>query len=236
MKIAVCYFGLLRTFKKTVDSHRVLFHALQKMGVETDIYMHTWYGSLVNRRGNDKGIYENDIHHLEYANAYKYKLENQDEFIQTLEFQDYFKQDIFLQYGESRSTEWFPDLILFHLCSIESQRRVIESVEKENKSYDKIIMMRPDILFKDTFPMSIFFDLTPKKVFVASHDSGEGYNDQFAVFNYNDIEPYKNRIFAAKDYRRDIGRIVGEKYLKHTLDTNGLIVEEVSIPFFILRD
>lgn len=236
MKVAICYFGLLRTLKKVLDTHEeYLFKVLWKHNIEVDIFVHTWYGSLVHRRGNDANLYENDAEDYTLLQPLKAKVDNQDEYISTLQFGDYFYKDIFEKYGESRQTEWFPDLILFHLCSLESQRRVVELVKESNNKYDKILMLRPDLQFKKPFPIEPFLDVSEKAVYIPDSDEGEGYNDRLALFNASEIEPYAERILKIKEFRAKVGRIVGEKYLKYTLDMNGFEVKPFSIETPILR-
>jgi hypothetical protein len=109
-------------------------------------------------------------------------------------------------------------------------------VIQDGTKYDKILMIRPDVQFLGPFPMQIFLDRTPKKVFLPDHTSGEGYNDQLALFNADEIAPYATRLYRAKHYRATVGRIVGEKFLKYILDVNDYSVMLTDIPFHILRE
>jgi hypothetical protein len=236
MKIAICYYGLLRTFKKASNTHMSLFQLLKNKNIEFDVFIHTWTGSLVNKRGNTNLHYENNLNDMQLVNPRQCIIDNQDTFLQNLNFQDYFYKHIFETYGEGRHLEWFPDLVLFHLCAIESQRRVVEMVHKSNIIYDKIVMLRPDIQFLEEFPVKFLYDMTPKRVYLPSHDLGEGYNDMVGIFNASEIDPYVNRMSKAKEYRATVGRIVAEKYSKHSLDENNYSVNLISMPFRILRE
>jgi hypothetical protein len=56
------------------------------------------------------------------------------------------------------------------------------------------------------------------------------------IFNASEIDPYVNRMSKAKEYRATVGRIVAEKYSKHSLDENNYSVNLISMPFRILRE
>lgn len=236
MRVAICYFGLTRSLRKVVESHqRYLFETLKEGGIKFDIYVHTWIGSLIHRRGNDKDVYHCDPGESFVLNPDRVCIDNQDKFLQTITFSDYFYKDVFETYGEGRSTEWFPDLILYHICSVESQRRVISMARDSGIKYDKILMLRPDLLFSEAFPIEPFQECIEGLVFIPQNDSGEGYNDKLALFNASEIDAYASRGSRMKDYRATVGRIVGEKYLKYTLDTHGFRVLPLAISPTILR-
>lgn len=236
MRLAICYFGLTRSLGKVLETHRkYLFDRLKEGGVEFDIYVHTWFGSLIHKRGNDRDLYECNPVDSYLLNPTRLSCDDQDKFLASIRLGDYFYKDIFETYGESRSTEWFPDLVLYHVCSVESQRRGIQMIRESGIKYDKILMLRPDLLFSEPFPIEPFQDLTERAVYIPPTDSGEGYNDKLALFNASEIEPYAARGLYMKTYRATVGRIVGEKYLKYTLDTHGFHILPLLISIPILR-
>lgn len=43
MRVAICYFGLLRTFDKVIDSHQThIYEIFQRNNIQYDIFIHTW--------------------------------------------------------------------------------------------------------------------------------------------------------------------------------------------------
>ena len=80
-------------------------------------------------------------------------IENQEEFIDKLDFSKYFYKHIYETKGHSRKGEWLPYLVKNHLCALESQKRALKMVENENEHFDYVIFIRPDSLFKQKLPV-----------------------------------------------------------------------------------
>ena len=85
-KIAVCYFGMVRTLKKVIDSqNNKLFNIIQKGGYEFEIFMHTWKTDDEEQYVWDKKI-DTKMNYEDYKiiNPKYYKIDSQDDFLKTI--------------------------------------------------------------------------------------------------------------------------------------------------------
>lgn len=95
IKIAVCYWGLTRSTSLVYESHfKNLFNVLTANGIDYDVFMHTW-----KLKGKQR-IWENEINEAINYDEYKllnpkyYKIEDQDDFTVSLDFDQYFYKEI----------------------------------------------------------------------------------------------------------------------------------------------
>lgn len=215
-KIAICYWGMTRSTKFVYKSHECnLFNILKTNKLDYDIFMHTWE--------TDKNIawniiYDSAIDYEEYKllNPQYYEIEKQDDFLNSINFADYFNEELYNKYGDSINGEWRPYLIKNHLCALESQKRVYNMVLNTQNIYDYVMFIRPDVEFQNKFDYTIFdksFD-----IIVPNYDFYEGYNDKFAIIPFKKADKYATRIDEIIDFRKNKGRIVSEKYVKFIIN------------------
>ena len=103
-----------------------------------------------------------------------------------------------------------------HLCALESQKRVYNMVNESGEEFDFIIFIRPDVQILNPFDINILnahFD-----IIIPSYDHHEGLNDRFAILHFNNTRNYACRIDEIKEFRKNNGRIVSEKYVKFIID------------------
>ena len=217
-KIAICYWGMTRSTKYVYTTHfSELFNELKSNNIEYEIFMHTW------RVENDQNIiwenvYDIPIDYQEYKLLQPdfYKIEEQKLFTDQLNFSDYFYKELYDKYGGDTHHEWRPQLIMNHLCALESQKRVYQMVVDTGKHFNYVIFIRPDVQIINKLDISIFksdFD-----IIIPSYDHHEGLNDRFAIIPFNKASNYACRIDEIKDFRKNNGRIVSEKYVKFIID------------------
>jgi hypothetical protein len=234
MKIAICYWGMTRSTKYVYRSHiEHLFNILKKNNIEYHTFMHTW---ITNNNKNI--IWENscniqvDYEEYKLLNPHYYKIENQDDFLKTIEFSNYFNEELYKIHGDSQY-EWKPQLILNHLCALESQKRVYHSVLETSVSYDYIVFIRPDVELCQSFDIKWFdpkFDIT-----ITDYDHNEGLNDRFAILPFHKHCKYAERIDEIIDFRKNHGRIVSEKYVKFIIHKYYENVHFIDFKFKIKR-
>jgi hypothetical protein len=198
-------------------SHRShLFNVLKNNNIYYDIYMHTW-------KTDDNLIWENKSHlpidYDEYKllNPTYYKIDDQDNFLKSINFNDYFNQELYNIYGGDTGHEWRPLLIRNHLCALESLKRVTNMVLNKKKKYNYVIYIRPDVIIHNLFKIN-FFPSTEKNISIPNSHQNEGYNDTFAIVHYKNCNKYGKRIKEIIEFRKNNGRIVAEKYLKFIID------------------
>ncbi len=222
-RIAICYFGLLRSFKKVYKTHiDKIYNQLTNNDIEYDIFLHSW-----KTLKNKQHVWENIIEtkqNYEIPSEIKSKIitnifENQENFLDNINFSDYFYENEYKKYGERR--EWRPQLIKNHLCALESMKRVVNIVKNTNKNYDYIMLLRPDSNINDLLPVpeiETFLNKNKNGICVPSFASYEGYNDRFSIMNMTTCEKFSNRIDEITDFRKTNSRIVSEKYTKFIID------------------
>jgi len=217
-KIAICYWGMTRSTKYVYKSHfDNLYNVLKNNSIDYEIFMHTW-----KVENNKNIIWENainiDVDYNEYLllNPNYYKIEEQKAFTDQLNFSNYFNKELYDKYGGDTPHEWRPQLIMNHLCALESQKRVYNMVQNSNNNYDFILFIRPDVEITNWFDVNILkssFD-----IIIPSYDHYEGYNDRFAILPFNKANKYASRIDEIIEFRKNNGRIVSEKYVKFIIN------------------
>ena len=234
--IAICYWGLTRSTKKIYKSHfDNLFNILNTSeNYNYDVFMHTW-------KTDDNYIWENiSIYPIDYE-EYKllsptyYTIDNQDDFLNSINFNDYFNEDLYKKYGGDTHNEWRPMLIRNHLCALESQRRVTDMILNINKNYDYVIYIRPDVMIYTPFNINYLSLLEEKSICIPNDNHHEGFNDRFAIMNYNECSNYGKRINEILEFRRNKGRIVSEKYVKFIILKYFNKINFIDFKFEIIR-
>jgi len=217
-KIAICYWGMTRSTKFVYDSHiQNLYSVLKNNNIEYKIYMHTW-----EVENNTNIIAQNicniPVDHEEYKllNPDVYKIEKQQEFIDNINFENYFNEELYKIHGDNPQYEWKPQLIRNHLCALESQKRVYNMVLRDDIPYDFIMFIRPDVMILNKFNVNWLNEIFD--IMIPDTDHNEGLNDRFAIMSLNKSFKYSTRIDEIIDFRKNNGRIVSEKYIKYIID------------------
>ena len=229
-KIAICYWGLTRSTKKVYQSHYdKLFRVLNEHQIQYDVFMHTWY-----IEGNQRVWWKElnvPIDYKEYVllNPSYYQIDNQDVFTANICLNEYTP-------SENLGDEWSqPILILNLICALESQKRVVEMISNSQNKYDIIIYVRPDAFIHTEVPIHHILNLEEGDIILPDCDHFLGYNDRFAILRYQSGLVYGSRIDRLKEYRRSIGKITSEKYLKYICDTNEFRPIMVKFDFDLVR-
>ena len=155
---AIVYFGLTRSTKKVFKSHiNNVFNQLRYNRLTYKTFMHTWKTSD-NKQKVWQNTIEKEIDYDEYKLLYPdfYKIDCQDEFIQTIDMNDYFYKEVWDKEGDKKHGEWLPGLIKNHLCALESMKRGLEMVEefvKVGNKFKYVMFVRPDVLISSVLPL-----------------------------------------------------------------------------------
>jgi len=228
-KIAICYWGMTRSTRFVYPSHYAnLFNVLKENGAEYDVYLHTWKTDH-NYIWSDDIPIKNDYTEHNFLNPTAYQIDNQDEFLNTINFNDY--------YYPNTNREWIPELIRNYICALESQKRCFNMCVKSNIKYDFVIFVRPDVLLTIKLPYKEIFEhklCVHNSIVVPTDDWFEGYNDRFAIIKFDNAYNYINRINELVYYRKNIDYIVSEKYTKYIIDKY-YNLQTIYFPFKIIR-
>lgn len=228
IKIAICYWGLIRTLREVFPSQqKYVYSELDAHGIEYDTYIHTWI--------TDKNIVWNiemeepiDYDSVNVINPVAKQLDYQDEFSRTINMSDYYYENTY---------EWEQFLIRNHLCALESQKRCAELCFKSGKKYDYVMFLRPDALINKRLPVEAIFGehFSDTTIIIPNYNHWEGWNDQFAIMPYHLVKPYSHRINGIIDFRKTNGRIVSEKYVKYVIDLCFSDPLQIDFHFDLLR-
>ena len=234
---AIIYFGLTRSVIKTHETHKkYVFDVLKKENLTYKTFIHTW-----KTKDDRQNIWEDIIPQKINYGEYKllspdyYKLDDEDDFLESINMDDYFYKDVWEKMGTSG--EWLPKMVSNHLCMLESQKRglnMVNSSVSEGNKFKFIMFIRPDITIHNDLPVSIIVN-NIKEIYIPNHGRYEGLNDQFAIMNYEDAHHYGNRIDEASDFRKNHGRIVGEKYCKFIISKYFMKHNEIDFNYSITR-
>ena len=236
LKIAICYWGLTRSTKAVYKSHyEKIFDILDQHGIEYDVFMHTWRMQSKQRVNTIEIDTPIDYEEYKLLNPKYYQIDDQDLFTSSLNFDNYFYQDAWDKNWIRIDGEWLPNLILNHLCALESQKRVTEMVINSKNEYDLIMYVRPDVYISNNFPIHTLYTVNPNDILIPDFAHNEGYNDRFAVLDFQTAPIYSMRINEIIDFRKTQGRIVSEKYVKYICDYYNLNVKFIDFFFDIIR-
>ena len=236
--IAICYFGLTRSTKKVyLSHHNNIFNELKKNNFYYEIFMHTWSikDGKQNTRGKDYTKLDIDYNEYKLLKPNHYKIESQDDFLDSLDFSKYFYKNIYDKYGckDKINGEWDPKLIRNHLCALESQKRVLKMVN--TKKFQRIMFIRPDVRIRQKLKFDQLLTMKKHTIIIPSGDNYEGYNDRFAICTWRNAHEYGSRIDEIADFRKKNGRIVSEKYVKYIVDKYKMNVEIMALRMKIIR-
>lgn len=234
-KLAVCYWGMTRSTKYIFESHiQKIYNVFKDNNIDYNIFMHSWKSkndtNIIWEHPSDIPV---DYEEYKLLNPDFYKIENQDEFLNTINFENYFYKTLYDMYGGDTHHEWRPQLILNHLCALESKKRVYNMVLESDKEYDFIFFIRPDMLILNTFDINCFklkFD-----IILVNYDHHEGLNDRFAIIPFNLSSRYATRIDEIIEFRKNNGRIVSEKYVKYIVEKYYPTVHFIDFTMKIVR-
>jgi len=233
---AVIYFGLTRSLRKTADSHiKHIFDVLDDRKLTYKKFMHTWKMKDDKQNVWDITISQKiDYSEYKLLNPDHYKLDNEDEFLETVNMDDYVYNDP----SESEiHGEWKPKLVSNYICMLESQKRgfgMVKDCVANGDTFKFIIFMRPDITIHNDLPLDDIM-VNDSAISIPHIEHWEGLNDQVAIMNYDNGCIYENRLNELADYRRNIGKIVAEKYCKYIIMKNSLDVNIIFFNYVITR-
>ena len=235
-RIAICYYGMTRSLNKVYQSHcEKIFDKLRENNIEYKIFMHTWKTEINNEWNR---ILETPIDYSAYQllSPDNYKIDNEDEFLESLVFSDYFNENLYTQFG-GNAFEWHPYMIRNHLCALESTKRVTQMVLDSSETFDYVMYLRPDVEIRSEFLSEYLTDMKPNEISFINRNFYEGYSDTFALIrSLEHAIPYGMRIDEIKEFRKTQGRITGEKYSKYIADKYFNKKHFIEFEFEIIRN
>lgn len=234
---AVVYFGLTRSLKKTADSHiKHIFDVLDHRKLTYKKFIHTW-----KMKDDIQNVWDiiipQKIDYSEYKllNPDHYKLDDEDEFLETVNMDHYIYNDE--SEANNSFREWNPKLVSNYICMLESQKRGFGMVKESVANGDTfkfIMFIRPDITIYNDLPLDTFMEID-YVISMPNIGHWTGYNDQIAIMNYENGHIYGKRIDELAEYRRDVGKIIAEQYCKYIIIKYNLEINMIYINYSITR-
>ena len=211
---------------------------LQKENLTYKTFMHTWKMKDGIQNLWDKTIPQKiDYEEYKLLSPDFYQLDDEDEFLESVNMDIYFYKDVYAKKGNTPDGEWVPKMVSNHVCMLESQKRGLSMVQTAISKGDKykfIMFIRPDMLLHNNFPIGLILD-NPEKIHIPYCGPSEGINDHCAIMQYNVAHLYGNRIDELSDFRKNNGRIVGEKYCKFIISKYNMDVNIIDFKYYITR-
>jgi hypothetical protein len=240
MDVAIVYFGLTRSTKKVYQSHiRHIYQVLDKYQLTYKKFMHTW-----SMKDGIQNIADHILPQRIDYDEYKllspdvYKIDSEEEFLSSVDMDQYFYKDVWDKKGHCMEGEWIPRMVSNHICMLESQRRathmIDEYIQQTGNTPKSVLFIRPDVECYNDLPLEhVVFDR--HTINLPDHSHHEGLNDQVALIHYDFLEHYGKRINELAEFRKHNGRIVGEKYIKFIIHKYNKKVHMIPFQYSIVR-
>lgn len=237
---AIIYFGMTRSVRQTYQSHiDNVFNVLKNNNLRYKTFMHTWK-TINNTQNIWTTIIPQQIDYSEYEllNPDYYKIDCEDEFIESLNMDEFFYKDVFEKYGgECVEGEWVEKLVHNYICMLESQKRGFEMVKntiQNGSKYKYVMFIRPDVTIHNDLPLNTII-MNSNKIHIPNYNNFAGLNDTFAIMNFYLACIYGKRIDEIAEFRKNNGRIVAEKYCKFIIEKYNMMINEIPFNFTITR-
>jgi hypothetical protein len=216
MRVALCFWGLTRSLKYTIDSIQSnILDILKKKGIHYTIFMHTY---SLNRCYTNTRSKEYNI----LLNNNEYKLLNPD-YIQ-IDDQDIIKESLNLQQYKTmidcykNNYETIDNFIL----AMYSKLQVTNLVEKSG-NFDYYIYLRPDVRYISKLNISNFKLVNDKKICIPNFQlwgNDKKFNDRFCIANQDTYKIYGSIFNELLDYSKKYIMNSEDIYYKYILANN----------------
>lgn len=227
-KLAICFFGLSRSLKKTLPSiESCIFNVLKNHNIPYDIYCHTYNLRKIKlKRSHENTILNPDEYKL--LNPDYCLVDNQDDFLKRYPTKKIFR------YGDPWKTNFQNSKNL--LCQLNSLKQVTNMWLKNKDKYFGCIYLRPDLEYKNPISISHLLEIqrNPKKpwLYLPEWHKFNGFNDRLAVCTC-DVGAYYGRRLnnALKFCQKNKRPLHAEIFLRWHIKQNKKIVVK---PFLLV--
>lgn len=212
MHIAICFFGLTRSLKFTIDSiEKNIFNVLSSNNIEFTKFIHTYnLNQLTNHRSKEYNC-KLDIHEYKLLHCNYEIITDQDEFLKTIDFDKYKKN------GDPWNDN-FKSLKNL-LCQLNSLNLVTGLWKNTNKKFDLIMYVRPDLQYNQLCINDLLTSLNEQCVLTPSFHMFGGLNDRIAIGPPEYMHIYGSRLLFADSYSTT-KKLHSETFLKYIVTSN----------------
>jgi len=213
MKIAICFFGLTRSLKYTLESiKKYIFNPLDRNNIKYDIFLHTYYfdGLYNNKWGKESNI-KLDFDEYKLLNPKYFKIDNQDEIKKTIDFSKF-------NYPGNRPRHYTFETHRNGILGLYSMKQVTLLIEESKNKYDFIWFVRPDCKYLRPFSVR-WFRLTKGIKYLTPHfGKSGGYNNRMILGNYNQGMILGKAIDYLEEYTNKY-KYIAEPFIKWLVHT-----------------
>mgnify|MGYP006419078309 CR=1 FL=1 len=194
MKVALCFWGLTRSLKYTIDSIReFIFKPLKSNKIEYIIFMHTFTFSSTyyNPRANESNVQLDFNEH--------YLLEP--DFLK-IDDQDLIKSQIQVEKYRTLPDPWDSEYICVDnfLCAMFSKKQLGIMVNESNIQFDYVVYLRPDVRYINNIKPKFFNIIKNNSICTPNYQLFPKLNDRLAILNYCDLTKYSEMFDDMYEY------------------------------------
>ncbi len=196
MKVALCFWGLTRSLKHTINSiQEHILQPLQQAQIEYTIFLHTFTMSTKyhNPRAGEVNMY------LDFD---EYKLLNPD-YIQ-IDDQDEIKAKIQITKYHSLPDPWETNYICLDnfVCAMYSKKQLGIMVKNSSEHFDYIVYLRPDVRFLNNIDIRYFHNTHKNIICTPNFHLFPQLNDRFAILKPCNLKTYSEMFNEMYEYSR----------------------------------
>lgn len=207
MKIALCFWGLTRSLKLTIDSiEKYIFYPLKKDNIQYDIFLHTLKLDKINYSYTNENNIKLDFNEYKLLNPTYFSYHNQEDVLKQIDF------DLYKHKGD-REVHYKHRVHRNAILGLFSLKQLYIMIDESKEKYDYIFFLRPDMLYLREFQTKWFRLSHGAKILTPKFGQSGGYNDRMFIGNY-----YQGMMFAKQiDYLPEYVKIkpyVAEHFIK----------------------
>jgi len=196
MKVALCFWGLTRSLKHTINSiQEHILQPLQQAQIEYTIFLHTFTMSTKyhNPRAGEVNMY------LDFD---EYKLLKPD-YIQ-IDDQDEIKAKIQITKYHSLPDPWESNYICLDnfVCAMYSKKQLGIMVKNSGEQFDYIVYLRPDVRFLNNIDIRYFHNTHQNIICTPNFHLFPQLNDRFAILKPCNLKTYSELFNEMYEYSR----------------------------------
>jgi len=196
MKVALCFWGLTRSLKFTIDSIReYILKPLDDNNIEYAIFMHTFSMSskYYNPRAGEENIQlDFDEHHLLSPDFFK------------MEDQDAIKEQIQIKKYRTLPDPWNTNYICLDnfICAMYSKKQLGIMVKESNIHFDYIVYLRPDVRYITPLDQRYFHVTHQNTICTPNFHLFPKLNDRLAIITSSNLKTYSEMFDEMYEYSR----------------------------------
>lgn len=183
-KVAILMYGLTRDLETTAPRfYKHLFDVMKQHGMEYDLYVHTYliHGAYHNTwAGEHTDSYKNeDVQGLLHPTCLS--TDNQEEVLAQLNVTQYYTMPMTWSAIRYMAPDRVREMVKNMCLGLYSKKKVTESFLPHRHKYSAAMIIRPELLLKNTFPVSVFSTVRPGTIVLPMKDNYQGCNDRICV-------------------------------------------------------